>query len=520
MAQVAARGLILAAMLLALLLACSTVVVTGETGIPGSKGDDSTPADDSTPVDSGPLSQSLLLEGPGAFDPVLTGPITLTLSGGEEAMVRAELRDHTGYLLRTLADGTGPVTTLSWDGTDPNGHLVDAGQFTVKIHAEREGYEDADAELSFWMVRLGMDEGTLGGEDRIPLIWHDNGGSGRYFVSETTDPTFVLSALVADDGTATTIPTPWDDLDSPPSTAVDQNMPAAYPYDAKPTLTLHFGGSVGGAPVTVGLDGWTASSDAVTDDGDVVFTRDTALAAGPGVVEETATLTWLVDGEPFATVDVPLRLYALLGPPTFDDGDSPYYPWVAVIDPALRDMDGVAATDEAVISALVDYIFNDLGIEYDTRYGASAYMSYRGYSWDSASFDMSAFLDRSNGDIVNCSDCAGILSVHANMLGAYLGQSIISPSFQLNYILAIGGDEFTHCPFGSYGCGFSYHAVTSPDSDATIYDATLALDGDDDPGSTPNEVLMVQAITGDEYMDRLVMSGSPSYSAYGTGSVQ
>lgn len=97
------------------------------------------------------------------------------------------------------------------------------------------------------------------------------------------------------------------------------------------------------------------------------------------------------------------------------------------------------------------------------------------------------------------------------MIGVTLSYTIITPSFNLNYIKAIGGDSFDHCPFGNGGCGFSYHAVTTPDDAGFICDATLALDGDEDPGSYPGEELLVQAITGEEYLDRLVMSGRTNY---------
>lgn len=502
-----------------LLLACEPVkVLIEDSGATETSSESGDPADSS--VDPGPLLQDLSVEGPPGFDPVLGGPITFTVIGAEQSLILAEVYDAAGTLQTTLADGTGTASTLSWDGKDSAGALSVPGAMTLHIHGTREGYEDIDIDQPFWLVRLGVLEGTLAGTERVGLIWHSDGGSGRYFVSETTDPTFTLSALVDADGVAVRVPEPWEDLDSPPDALVDQNMPAAYPYDATPALLLKLGAEVGNAGVTASIEGWTTSDDRVTDGGTLSFVRGSALAEGPRVVEETLSLSYALDGVTLATQEIPLRYYATLGPPTFDESDSPYLPWVAVIDPALRDIAGVAPTEEAVISGLVDYIYSDLGLSYDTRYGASAYMSYRGWSWDSADFNMSAFLERSNGDVVNCSDCAGILSVHANMLGAYLGQSIISPSFSLNYILAIGGDEFTHCPFGPGSCGFSYHAVTSPDDSAIIYDATLALDGDSDPGATPNEILMVQTITGDEYLERLVMSGSPRYSSYGTGSIR
>lgn len=503
-------------MLLALVLACVPgKVLFEETGSESRIPDDSRP-----PVDTGPQEMNVALVGPQVFDPILGGPVALVVSGAEEALVRAELRDETGFLVRTLADGSGPATGLSWDGTDETGALAAVGRYTVTVTATRQGYLDATASQDLALVRLGLSSGTLGGDERVPLIWHRDGGGGRYYVHEAEDATFTLSALTDEAGDPVAIPSPWEDLDSPPEDLADQNMPAAFPYDARPVLALAFGGEVGDASVTARVEGWETVNGAVADGGELVFQRADALSTGPGVVEETLTVTYESGGQVVATQDVPIRVYALLGPPTFDDSGSPYYPWVAVIDPALRDMVDVPPTDEDVIGALVDYIFSDLGLSYDTRYGASAYMSYGGWGWDSARFNMTSFLSRSNGSVVNCSDCAGILSAHANMLGAYLGQSIISPNFDLNYILAIGGDEFTHCPFGSGRCGFNYHAVTSPDESDTIYDATLALDGDEDPSAEPNELLMVQAISGDEYLERLVMDGSPDYSSYGTGEIQ
>lgn len=513
------------ALLLLLLCSCepTKAVIDGNVGDTPATGDSAAGADTGEPGHDDPDPLEVALTGTAVFDPVLGDGASWTLTATEGATVSAVVTDGAGGVVRALADGAEAVDALSWDGRDEAGALVEAGTYTVVATAARGEEAPVEARAEVGLVRLGLSAGTLSGEDRVPLLWHrggsGDGGGGRYYVQEDEEVTFALSALVDEAGAPVAVARPWDDLDRVPEDFADQNMPAAYPYDATPTLKLSFGGQVGGVPVTAEIEGWTAVSAQVTDGAELVFERATPLAEGPGVVEETLSVTFSADGQPVASVEVPLRIYALLGPPTFDSAESPYYPWVAVIDPALRDMAGVAPTEEAVTAALVDYIFNDLGLSYDTRYGASAYMSY-GRGWDSARFNMSGFLSRSSGDVVNCSDCAGILTAHANMLGAYLGQSIIQPSFSLNYILAIGGDDFTHCPFGGSSCGFSYHAVTSPDGSDTIYDATLALDGDADPGSEPNEVLMVSDITGEEYLDRLVMSGSPNLYSYGTGELQ
>jgi hypothetical protein len=244
------------------------------------------------------------------------------------------------------------------------------------------------------------------------------------------------------------------------------------------------------------------------------------LAASVGVVEETLTLRWSTPAGEFAQQALPLRLYALLGPPTFEQSGTPYQPWVAVIDPVLRAIQGVDGDDAAVTGAIVAYVFEDLGLAYDTRSGASAYVQYGWGGWDDAMFDLTGFLRRRRGDIVNCTDCAAIVEAFANMIGAPLRYSIILQNFDLNYIEAIGGDEFTHCPFGGRGCGFNYHAVTTPDDDATIYDATLALDGDDNPSESPSTELLVQGIPGDEYLDRLVMDGRVEYAYTQQGDIQ
>ena len=172
-----------------------------------------------------------------------------------------------------------------------------------------------------------------------------------------------------------------------------------------------------------------------------------------------------------------------------------------------------------MLDALVEWVFYDLGLEYDTRRGASAYASYGG-DWDRGSFNMSGFLERRFGSVINCSDCAGIIGAYANMIGARQSYLIILSNFGLNEIQAIGVPEYTSCPFGPTSCGFSYHAVTTGDGGANIWDATLALDGDYDPGSAPSEALLVQTIESGEYLDRLVRSGDADYYYETVGSIQ
>ena len=165
-------------------------------------------------------------------------------------------------------------------------------------------------------------------------------------------------------------------------------------------------------------------------------------------------------------------------------------------------------------------MFTDLGLTYDTNTGASAYSEYDNWSLSNPHFLLSDFLVRRFGSTINCSDAGNILSAYANMAGAPLDHLILLPGFDLNYIRAIGTADHTSCPFGPSSCGFSYHAVTTtPGSDA-IWDATLVLDADADPGALPASDLPVQALSTDEYLDRLVRSGNPAYVNQARGTLE
>lgn len=465
-------------------------------------------ADDSDSGVNQPPVPSISVTG-SALDPLLGTEAALEVTAENGSTVRLTVTDTSGAVLRTLADGTSMVGALAWNGRDDAGALQPVGTYVVDAELlDVDGIVLAQATADFYIVRVGVLSGTLGG-DRIPLIWHLGSGPGHYWTEDETFSTFEITAI--DDGTtATALPALWDDLDVPPVSHVDQVMPAAYPYDALPTMTLAVAGELGEAPVELTIEGWGEAQQVAPGDSPV-YTRASALAAGPTVVEETLTLTWSVGDAILGTQTVPMRIYATLGEPGFEQTGAPYEPWVAAIDPALRAISGVEATDEAVTSALTEWIYRDAGISYDTTYGASYYTSYSGRTYNDALFDFTSFLARRNGTTVNCTDCASILEAYADMLGASLSYTIILQNFDLNFIKAIGGTDYTHCPFGPRGCSFSYHAVTTLDDTLTIFDATLALDGDDDPGAEPFAELLVQKIPGDEYLDRLVMDGNATY---------
>ncbi len=483
--------------LLTLLLACHTkpTVVPHDTG--------------SEPIDTQPPLQALLEVAP-VFDPILGGPVAIrsVADGADSSTVT--ILDEQGGLVATVEG--------SWDGRDDSGLWVETGSYTVHLEASL-GAVVVQEQAPVRLVRCGVVGAWAEGDGgvsatHVPLYWH----GGRTLQG----PELALveaDALEGPDDQPVQLAAPSDELTLLP----EGSLPTAFTWDSRPILTLELGdstvlGSSGlpGAGVRLELDGWSAISGA--DDLDpaapVVLQADQAIGAGPGVMDENLILSFVYQDEEgerwvIGEQSLPLRWYLLLDEPAFDRPEAPYNAWVAAIDPALRAIDGVEPTDQAVIDALVEWIYNDLGLSYDTRYGASYFTNYQS-GWTPAVFELSAFLRPDAGRTVNCSDCASILATWANMLGAPMVYSIVLQNFDLNYIQAIGGSGFTHCPFGSWGCSFSYHAVTTNDGGATIWDATLALDGDADPSNPPHELLMVEHIPAEEYLDRLVMRGRAS----------
>ncbi len=489
-----------------LLLACTTT--TPKLIEPGENGGVTEPPP--------PPAYAVALAGPDCLDPLLAPTLTSTLTSAEGDAVRVEILDAAGAVVATLADGTTLVDSVTWDGLDSLGAVAAVGDYVERATLLAEGTEVATTERPVHVVRVGILDGTLGGEDRVSLIWHRAGRDGQYF--EAGEQTLTFSVAAIDDGvTATPLPMPWADLDAPPKEPVGVNLPAAYPFDAVPTLTLTRAGDPAGADVSVAIDGWTCADNG---DSTTTCTSDGPLANTVGVVETTLAARWTTAAGTFAEQAIPLRIYALYDRPGFEKTGVPYLPWVAVIDPLLRAIQGVEPTQKAVADATVDFIFHEQELAYDTRYGASAYVQYGWNTYDDAVFDLTSYLSRANGSTINCTDCAAIMQAFGNMIGLPVSYTIILQNFDLNYIEAIGYDTFTHCPFGGRGCGFSYHAVTTMDDNATIYDATLALDGDDDPSNSPFTELLVQGVPGDEYLDRLVMSGRADYNYTQQGGIQ
>lgn len=468
------------------------------------------PSADGTTVPPEPQPPVVAIDVAPAFDP-LRGPLDVAVETEPEAVVTLEI-SLDGEVVAT-AEGVGLAST-PFDGRQGEA-FRDAAVYDVRASAVRDGLE-AEATATVAAVRVGFATAWLEDDDgvtatREPLFFPVGAE-----LQDEADPVTAIETI--DDGAAPLeLPAVGEDtLAVRPEGA----EPAAFVFDARPILVLAQGPSV--AMEEAGLDlvavdvsaaGWTVLSGSPLEDGaPVVLQRDAPLGDTVGVTDEEVAVTFSSGGVAFGEQQVPLRIYRLLDVSQFEDPAAGYRPWAPVVAEALPALEGVEAAHDAVADALVEWIYRDLGLTYDTQYGMSAYSEYLSFDWDRPHFRLSDFLVRRFGSVVNCSDAANILGAYANMVGARIDHLVIDPDFDLNNILAIGGTDFTSCPFGPWsGCGFSYHAVTTEPDSLEIWDATLALDGDADPGALPSVELLVQTIPAAEYLDRLVRAGRPTY---------
>jgi hypothetical protein len=187
---------------------------------------------------------------------------------------------------------------------------------------------------------------------------------------------------------------------------------------------------------------------------------------------------------------------------TFPDVGVPHLGWVDVVDLVTGWVDGASADPVIVAGRIVEGVYNTLGLRYDDLRGASAYSDYPDGWWDGVFF-AGAFQRRDYGSTINCSDAAGIVGAYANMVGIDIRYHILTHAwydgFDLNYIQPIGFTAFDETPFRFGGGSFGYHAVAGP-PDGSIYDATLALDGDGVPTAPPHTLLMAEGMLADDYL--------------------
>jgi hypothetical protein len=462
--------------------------------------------------------------------------------------VKVVLARQDGTPLKTLLDASQPPGTQTLSFTPSAEPDLPAGALQLNAEVgcpQAAPGAPARASETVYLLRLGATKIAIkGGEGggRVPLLYHALAHrESNYFPIPESLPVTSLDIpsgepeLDEKDGSPRRFPAePWADLDSPPVDGrgavreTGYTLPVSLVVGTRPDLSFTIGKTArsasgsqptglsekGRPPVFLILDG-AAGSDAglVEEAGEITLRLPASPVPAINRIDKTIRwrFAWKDEGGEYVAIpgseqSATLRFYGVLG--NEQGKAAPDLPWVAVVDDATTAIAGRAADAERARAILVQHIYEDLGLSYDRKGGASYYTRYSG-GFASASFSLSQFLTRARGKIVNCSDCASILSTYANMIGAKLHYAIIGPRFDLNPILGIGAMSFGS-PFDSGRMQFSYHAVTTPDMTMTIDDATLAVDGDDDPKTAPHKKLLVQSLSGSDYLTRL----SPTY---GTG---
>lgn len=439
---------------------------------------------------------------------------------------------------------------ISWDARDVEEQSVRPGELTaiVTVNAGEEGLASFEAPLE--VVRLGIDEITLDEvaiNQRPPLMYGEMSGVAYgYYIIPQNQPVWRMTpratestdavSMELQDGTPRTPPSIWASLKSPPldATSTDgaehnsYSLPSGWIAGSAMTARVHMTADIAGgrgqgqgAPSRTrirvippeGLQAATGSSLDFVHNGELNLTTTRSMTPAVGRYDQQWRWTFEVgSGERWTLlpgyVETSHRFYGFAAWPILESESLPPAAWVEVVDAVTQWVDKTAnaGEDTVVASKIVEGTYYSLGLVYDRNSGASAYTDYAGReAFDGATFDLVRFLRRSRGNVINCSDAASIVGTFANMIGVDLRYHILrndDRGFDLNFIRAIGTADFSETPFTSGRGGFSYHAVVGPE-DGTIYDGTLALDGDGTPTAMPARELLPRAMPPEQYYEAL-----------------
>lgn len=477
----------------------------------------------------------ILLPTGAVIDPKLEGDPALSLEvsaeGAAEGCAGELWVENAVGQRRALA--LEPGEAVAWDGLDDEGLAFDPGAARALATCG-----EAAALADLHVVRLGVTavDFRAGPEDgQVALAWHKRTLLDRELspidpeIPEYlgfVDDGWALADLDLDDGSPRPAVEPWPDAALPPwgeaeQGAVAQNAPAAYVAGTRPAITVTAGARTVSARAGVALealpaegpalrlvlDGWSEEgAEAIwSAEAEIALVADEPLAETLGRYPTTLSWRWQASSDE-GWVDVPGQqrtthdLWQLAGPTALRDGVelgfAPALTWVGVLAELEEDLQGLPAEPEVVLDQVRDHLNQDRWLIYNPS--DSAYSSYSGpyIYWDYIWSDLGIWLDRAEGIELYCHSLSCLLSVLSGHWGVYAPQQVLGVGFNTNYTLAAGTTSWQTWSFNS-------HSVVSPDEGATLWDASIDLDGDGDPGSAPSEALAPKGLSQEEYLGLL-----------------
>ena len=503
----------------------------------------------STSMETLAVAVDLAFSDGAVIDPKLSDGETIAvgwaLEGNEVDDCGVEIELSNPYEQRvSMASEAETSGSFEWDGYDDKGSPFDPGPVTAIATATCANGTVGSGSADAFVVRLGVTEidfvDAADGAGNVTLAYHKlnlvdftvtpiHEGIPEYFAGVVSDT--ALADLDDDEGVARTVVEPWTNPDVPPWAGdipgtSQHNIPVG--YVAESTVRVH--ATMGETAVSptrgvaidaLGAEEWAVlrpslrlvpeGFDAV-DGGETVtpgeeMVLDGALIdLGLGVHEMSIVWRWdaKLPGGEWQSVPggqtTTHTLYVLAGQPVLLDGTevgaAADLPWIGVLDDLAPAVQGLSADSDAVLDAVRDYLYDNSWLVYDPS--DSAYTEYDGeyIFWESIEADLSGWLDREDGINLYCHSMSCLLSTLVGTLGVGAPQQVLGVGFRTNYGRAAGTDESDTWSFNS-------HSVVSPDDGATIWDASIDLDGDDDPSSQPIDPLSPKGLSGDEYFWRL-----------------
>ena len=508
--------------------------------------------DEQTTWYSEAASLELAWVGGSVLDPKLEGEPELQLElhlaqapEGQVCAVELEVQQPGRYELLDagLSLQVGERATLAWAGRDADGVTYDPGLVSLLAVAHCDGGAVAHAAAEAFVLRLGVvevdfteqpDDGGL-----VPLAFHkldlltfgltELDGLVPEYRGYPGDS--ALADLDGDDGLPRQVPAPWTDPDIPPwgdgvPDASTHSLPTAYTVGSRARLEVVAGSeavSQHSGALLPALGHLVTEADAPPSlrlRAQGLEPVDPAAPYAPGATvgfdseplpatlgRHQLELEWSFEAlgaqgwEPIPGWQTTRHeLWITAGPPALRDGSdlgfAPGVAWIGVLAELEDQLTGVDPGAATVLDVVRDAVHDDPWLIYNPS--DAAYTSYSGsyIYWSYIWIDLASWLDRDDGIELYCHSMSCLLSTLVGHWGVSAPQQVLGVGFQTNLVRAAGTDSWGHWTFNS-------HSVVSPDDGATIWDASIDVDGDEDPYSEPVEPVSPMGMDGDEYLWRL-----------------